>query len=225
MSLDSNDLNSPHGEAYPAPEGRQGCTRRCATLCDLPRLFATLLCNVARLTKIIANDRKTLTSMISIFFVLRASATFRDLPRLSATLCDFGPRLWPRLCEGQVQDRSTEPEGGLFLCQRCERAIITNRCNSAWASTISTSHHRQPRRPSVQCPTSEKAMSPGTTLDQYMFGANLHFELPQVVLAWYQVPLSSNCQAATSRLESLTPIVCRRAALIAVSSCWLSQST
>jgi hypothetical protein len=70
--------------------------RLCATLCDFPRLSATLLSDVARLYhNRQVNDRQILIYMISFFFV----------PRPSATFCDFGPQGWPRLCKGQVQDR------------------------------------------------------------------------------------------------------------------------
>jgi hypothetical protein len=73
--------------------------RLCATFCDFPRLcFATM----RDFMKIIANDCKSLIHMISFIFV---PSLFRDLSRPFATFCDFGLRLWPRLCEGRVQDR------------------------------------------------------------------------------------------------------------------------
>jgi hypothetical protein len=54
-------------KAYPGPEG--------ATLRELRDFIKNL-----------AIGRKTLIQMPSFFFVLRPSATFRDLPRLFATL-------------------------------------------------------------------------------------------------------------------------------------------
>jgi hypothetical protein len=74
--------------ASPGPERRHVCMRRCATFRNLPRLFATLLCDVARLSYlIIANDLNTSIHMTSFFFVPQPSATFRDFARLvSATL-------------------------------------------------------------------------------------------------------------------------------------------
>jgi hypothetical protein len=85
------------------PCGRPILELKVATIArDVARLYATFrdfsqLCFTTSrdFIKIIANDRKTSIHMTSVFFVPRPSANLRDL-------CS---RLWPRLCEGQVQDR------------------------------------------------------------------------------------------------------------------------
>jgi hypothetical protein len=88
---DSDTLKRPILDLKVATIARD-VARLCATFRHFPRLwFATL----RGFIKNVADDRKNLIHMLSLFFVLRPSATFPD----------FGPRLWPRLCEGQVQDR------------------------------------------------------------------------------------------------------------------------
>jgi hypothetical protein len=74
----------------------------CATFCDFPQLCFQVA-TVRDFIKIIANNRKTSIHMTSFFFVPRPLATVP--PRHFVTFRDLGPRLWPRLCEGRVQDR------------------------------------------------------------------------------------------------------------------------
>jgi hypothetical protein len=110
-------------KAYPGPEGCHGCTRHCATLCDLPRLSATLLCDLRNFIKIIANDRKTSIHMTSFFFVPRSSATFRDFARLvsatlAATMRRSGPGYASRTSRKHIRHNFSTSEGESFTTDR-----------------------------------------------------------------------------------------------------------